>query len=682
MFELHAMEYETTVTLAFGGKLYGRLYELLHSRPYVVEDVDVYVVKGKSPDDTGRRQTYRETKRYRPGVDAVETWWDRKTVKRYVEHQVPHVDRHERRVCFITTNYKTSYEEKLTADQWRVRVREDHANDTCLRVANKRRLAFSAGSFSDRFAHRDDTRPRFTRLSLGEYSTYGGTLEARTKCNPLYYLEIEHELIREPEDDGDIERNAELLVETLFTVLPYGLVAETMRTDASATVRRERVDNVFDEFKRRFVDYNRCRGDLWKAVVGGNRNGSESNRDGRPPVVDLFLMPKWDGLKATANYCEGYLFVRDACGSLSTYTVDLPFDNDVVLQLEALNDSELGERLFVVTEIMAIAVRNHDTLYHVYNRSNSERDTGRYAGNVSNSITLKTQFNDANDRCNTYRLVAPRYSLSVFHLLNECRSACPESSCANEPERRQLEHVPLTTATGTGRELPGHEAINTYARNYRVSVLFTTVRPVDPFRDAEEVLLILDRFHDCRPNGESTGPASSEEEALANRIRCLKELSSFLPDRLLHDQRFCRHCEGMLVTFVRSDGRTVTAASTGRANDGVRVSSLPSLSDHGYIKVKPIDTVDLEFDLDRRTAVSASGRYTFPVLGVPDKLPNWADRPRPVTNNRIIIECYYDRGRACLVFIKDRPDKTRPDSDEKISAIDPAISALGISTTV
>lgn len=671
--------------------MFQEIYEVLRHRKYVVEDVDVYSVQELRQDGRAIRWKYRELKRFTSnGGGNVETQWDRKSVKRYVEQQVPHVDHAKRRVVFVTAAYKTSHEDVLTSQQWQERVREDHTNNSCLRVYNKHRLAFGPDSFSDLFAQ-PDTRPPFTRLSLGEYSTYGGTLEARTRCNPIYYLEIEHELERELNDPRDMGLHAELLVETLFTVFPYDLIAKTMRKDAAATVQREWTDNVFDEFKRRFVNYDRFRGDLWKALVRGVEGGEEGyGRIGRfgeytegtvatgqiegsgslRPNVDLFVMPKWDGLKATANYCDGYLFVKDACGSLSTFVVDLPFDNDVILQLELVNDDERAERLFVVTEILAVVVKTHDTLYHVYNRNNTVDDTGRYAGNVSTSITLKTQLSDPNNRCNTYRLVKPRYSLLTFHYMYSCANSDP-------PREEDLRQRSVSQSTTSEEAIRSYDGVNTYTKADRILVLFTTVTCLRSERDATNVLRLLDRVHNYMPNGDRLNPTSGKEE-VAKRTNCLWDLSLHLPMQFLRNERFRKHCEGLLVTFVRSDvsdgsRQTVDASTTVGRRDRSRRGSAPSLPDHGYIKVKPVDTIELEYDLEYRTASSASGRHVFIIHDVPAKLPGWAERPRPVANNRVIVECYYDRDRDCLVYVKDRPDKNKADSEEKISAINPDI---------
>lgn len=607
--------------MIFGGVCYRKVYDLLERRAHVEEDSDAYVYTGRPDDSEDTAYRYRELKR--SGVrGAATTSWDRKRVLRCLDSQVPYIDGRSGRVIFVTTTHKTSVEERLTEEQWNDAVREDHTADTTFRrVYNKHRLAFPPESFVDLFG---GAVPEFTRLSLGEYSAYGGTLEARTKCNPVYYLEIENETEHEVDD---VQQHTLRLVEILFTVLPYGLVAETMRKNACATVQRERVDCVFEEFKRRFVNYHRCRRKLWRLA---GRQREEAALTG-PGHVKMFVMPKWDGRKATANYCEGFLFVKDSCGSLSTYRADLPFDNDVILQLELLDD-DCGRRLMVVTEILAVVVKTHNTLYHVYNRNNTLHDTGRNAGNVTTGITLKSQFTDPNNVCNPYRLVAPSFSLLVIQRLSA---------------KRWASNTTAPTA-----------AVNTYMRSDTPELFLTTV--AETTENCEEVLRLLDRFHNYGEDGERSVPSGGREER-RNRRRCIRRLSTtYLPDRLLEDARYRKHCEGLLVVFARC-GDTLATASHHRPKRR-------RLPDHGYVKIKRTDTVDLEYNVSLGLATTSSGKHRFTVRDVPDDFRGWSERPRPVTDDRLIIECFYDRDRRSLVFFKDRPDKSKADSDEKICA--------------
>lgn len=643
-------EYEITVSLVFGGKVFRDVFRHVSGRDCAEEHLDVYSdcrpgVAARSGTGEGPRYRYREHRRSRPGENGrpvVLTSWDRKLVRRYTELQVPYVDPTSRRVIFVTADYKSSTEERLTEDRWNRLVREDHSDASCVRTANKHRMAFPPESFADLF---DGRTPEFTRLSIGEYSTYGGTLEARTKCNPVYYLEIESESAHEPAGPDEIGRLAEQLVKILFGIFPYALIAGAMRNDAAATVQRERTDNIFDDFKRRFVNYNRLRDELWKATAGGN------GVEGEP--VRLFVMPKWDGVRATANYCDGFLFVRDACGSLSTYRVDLPFDNDLMLQLEVVSDGH--RKLLVVTEILAVVVKRHCTLYHVYSRNNTLDDTGRCGGNIeATSIALKTQFKDPKNRCNTYRLVAPLYSLLVMHFLG------PNDSVGD--------------GDGGGT---GEPAFNTYADSDEARVILTTAAVADTIHQTRGILRILDRFHyseEINATGSGARPVGDSDRH--NRSVCLQALVEHLPRRLVRSDWFARHCEGLLVAFASSGGlsapRSAEIIAVSSRHDG---ADGPSLPDHGYVKVKLVDTVDLEYRTDLGLATTASGRHAFHVRGVPEKFSDWDERPAPVYNNRVIIECHYDADEGCLVYVKDRPDKNRADGDGKIDAIDKNIIA-------
>ncbi|KAG8304332.1 hypothetical protein J6590_096377 [Homalodisca vitripennis] len=608
------MEYETTVSLVFGGALFNRIHGLLEHRLCTEEDLDVYNCCDQSVtrDENGGYK-YRELKQLSP--HGTRTSWDRKQVKLFKELQVPHIDPATGRVIFVTTTYKASTEEIMTESQWKLAVRENHSNTACIRSTNKHRLSYPPESFTDLF---HGQVPEFTRLSLGEYSTYGGTLEARTKCDPVYYLEIESEYTTELEGSEEIRRNAERIINILFTVLPYDLVASTMRNDAAATVRRERPDNIFDEFRRWFVNYNRLRGDLWLAATDD---------------LKLFLMPKWHGVKAIANYCNGFLFIRDACGALSTYRVDLPFDNDLMLQLEIVD--EAGAKLYVVTEVLAVVVKTHNTLYHVYSRNNTLEDTGRCAGKMdSTSVTIKTQFNNPNNRCNTYRLVDPLYSLLVMHFLNGDRPP------AGERGYKEL------------------YAVNTYTRSDAPALIFTSVALAVK---AEEISRLR--------NWETFNQSVGWSRRTKRRKDCLRRRANYFPPHFQKNPRFANLCEGLLVAFVFPDRSPHPPPSSAARR-------LPSLPGHGYIKIKLLDTVDLEYHIRLGVAFSASGKHRFRVRGVPATFSGSFDRPYPVVNNRVIIECYRDRDLNCMVFLKDRPDKNKADGDDKITAIDDEIIVL------
>lgn len=683
------MERETTVSLVFGSEVFQKMFNHLRARTYFVEDLDLYKCKAHTDDEKNSHYTYRELQRYTSSGctdKTATTTWDRKSVRYYKEQQVPHIDPTTERVIFITTSYKSATEDKLTRDQWQNTVRENHSDTECIRVANKHRLAFPPSSFVDLF---DGRVPKFTRLSLGEYSTYGGTLEARTKCNPVYYLEIEQEIDHELVGPQEIGLHAERLVKILFKIIPYDLVAASMRLDAAATVQRERTDNIFDEFKRRFVNYNTSRDSLWNAVLSGERtvdeitierspscDGDKTSTNTAAPAtrsnlersglpVKLFVMPKWDGMKAVANYCEGHLFIRDACGSLSTYIVNLPFDNDLILQLELINDTDTGRRFFIITEIMAIVVKSYNTLYHVYNRNNTLADTGRYAGNVATSIALKRQFYDPDSNCNLYRLVAPLYSLLVIHYFSAYRRTQTPNENDSVDKRCSLQGGSIDEITERQKT-----AVNTYDRSNNPKVYFTTVAVAGLRDNIKHILRVLDRFHNYGPDGGQRRPRLLEDER-ANRLYCLRNLSRHLPHTVLQDPLFNRHSEGLLVAFVSnrpSDADTVSPPKLRYKN--TRRPHTIDLPDHGYIKVKLVDTVDLEYHLNLGVATSASGKRSFHVRDVPPTFSNWAERSCPISNDRAIIECYYDRDRGCMAFLKDRPDKNKADSDEKIAAID------------
>lgn len=556
-----AHEFETTVGFFFDGTVYRSVLAELESKcctPPREEIVDVYA----GPDAS---QRYREITR---GASRA---WDLKKTVACVEAQTPYVDAEAGSVVFIGGTYKESTERAMTRDEWESTVREDHVTGRCARVGNKHRFCY------DRL--RIDTSVAFTRVSCGETSAYGGTLEARSKCDTIYYMEIELETEGRLDEERAYATMTSLVV-LLFQLVPYETVCRAMMASNSCSIQRERIDNLFDAFKRRFMDYNTCRSRL------------ADDASALPPVL-LFVMPKWDGVRVTGLYfCEGYLLMRNAREILSSFRVKLPFGNDTILQLEQIAGAD-GRDFYVITELLAVMIKSRHTMYQVFGRNNAKHDTGRSIGNVVASISIKRQFDDHRDVCNGYRLLDAQTSLRVLHVLGRTASA-----------------------GGAG------------------IVALTTVARIDRSENAAVLRRMDDVFSSRSPE--------------TRRRRVDRMFDAYLPG-LKADAAVAQHCEGLIVAFTARRRR--------------------SIPDHGYFKLKYVDTVDLELDLVtfRLTSRDAT-RYR--ALGVERDTFTYRGEWR---NTRIVVECMYDHDRDALVFVRERYDKTRPDADKKIEAINPKI---------
>lgn len=594
-------EYEVTCGIVFDGEIYHTFKSVLFEkcvRSPVEETVDVYA----HPQKDGER--FRAVTRFDRdaccsvddvGIDYRK--FDRKKTSYAHEAQIPYVENDRGRVLFVGCTYKESTEIAMDEDEWKRTVVEDHASGQYMRVNNKKRICFYRGAF--------DVDMPYTRVSIGEHSSYGGTLEARSACNSIYYLEIELESHRRL-DSTEVKKNMHRLCEMLFRLLPYELVKTAMLAANTCSVQRERIDSVFDTFKRQFRDYKTCAEDLRQREC---LNGG----------LDFFVMPKWDGVRAVGlYYCDGYLIVKDACGRMSSFRTVLPFDNDVILQLEALRPTtaevaddagtDNGGYYYVITEMLAVLIKSQHTLYHVYGRNNVMYDTGRNIGNVVTSIAIKTQFDDDSHVCNLYRPITADTSLRTLSMLTKIRNAEADGTILTPP---------------------------------RIISITSVVNITDGPMSIEEVISCMD---DASINGTALGKRTKRD--------VLALFSQLLPKCLQSDSRFQKNCEGLIVAYVK---RAIAGAGCTASEE------------YGYFKLKHIDTVDLELNLTTGSLTSADLTGYF-ATGLPtlDTVRNWAERPVPIKNQRIIVECYYDG--ATLVFLKDRCDKSRPDSDSKIEA--------------
>jgi hypothetical protein len=598
-------EYEVTCGIVFDGEIYGRLKSELYvksEKPPIEEDIDIYGLPGKE----GER--YRALTRYAAvgcdgaaaatapaaaAIDDVEIDYRRfdhkKTIHAY-ESQIPYVERSRGRLLFITCTYKESMETILDKDEWDRTVKEDHTSGDCMRVYNKKRLCFYEGAFR--------TSVPYTRVSIGQQSSYGGTLEARSVCNAIYYFEIELESTRRL-GTTEVDAYMHQICDMVFQLLPYDLVKSAMLARNTRSVQRERIDGVFDTFTRQFRDYTSCAPHLRRLHK----------------AIAFYIMPKWDGIRAVGLYfCDGYLIVKDACGRISSFRTVLPFDNDMILQLEVVRPKSVSCAdittdsegcYYVITELLAVFVKSPNTLYHVYGRNNGMYDTGRNIGNVVPSITIKTQFKNASHVCNLYRLLKPETSLRAIATLTEIRDAGADGPC------------------------------------YHVINITSVVNITDRLMSVKD---FLDCMDDATTNGKIPGLRTKEQ--------VLRLFADLMPVYLQNDLRFKDNCEGMIVAFTKRGGE-----NTHRSD----------LEEYSYFKLKHIDTVDLELNLITGTLTSSDQTH-YRAEGLPnlDNVLGWAERPTPIKNQRIIVECYYDGNK--LLFFKDRCDKSRPDSDRKIKA--------------
>src|SRR5436190_1364462 len=386
---LEMYEYETTCGIVFDGELYCQIKTALFNQYKTIafeEHVDIY----SDPQKDGSR--YRALTIYSvcnstDDVPVEYKKWDKKQTLYSYESQIPFIDTTKERIAFITCTYKESSERSMTSDEWTKIVTEDHTTGLFMRLYNKKRICFYEDAF--------DTKSPYTRVSIGKHSSYGGTLESRSTCDSLYYLEIELESKGQLNGD-EVQQNMHALTKLLFQLVPYDLVKMAMMAANTGAVQRERLDNIFDTFKRTFRDYKRCASEL--------REKAHLHDE-----LNLFIMPKWNGVRATGlYYCKGYLTVKDACGRLTSFNTHLPFDNDMILQLEVveterdMNSSgiNVAGRFYVITELMAVLIKSKNTLFQVYGRNNAVHDTGRNIGNVAASIAMKAQFADSCHVCN------------------------------------------------------------------------------------------------------------------------------------------------------------------------------------------------------------------------------------------------------------------------------------------
>lgn len=625
-------EYECTVGLVFDNNLFGKIREhllgLSRHEPDV-ENVFIYA-RDQSP------QKYRHHRVRTAATGDSYDRFDTKTTLRCQEAQVPYYCEVTGRIIFLTGSYKEANERVITETDWKaVRDGENHImSESLIRVAHKRREVFDYDCCFDTSAGAADSERLITllglplgtqphshitsRLTIGEYSIFGGTMEARTLYNTINYLEVEREFNMHLDERGASVVLTDI-VARLIGLLGYELVVKTMKASNTRSVQSERLHTLFDSFQRTFINY--------AAHDSAIRAGLEHD------FYRAYIMPKWDGVRATALYYDGHLIIRSADLTVDTINVDLPFDNDMVLQLEIIAGSHA-----VITEIMAVLVKSHNTTYQMYGKNNAAADTGRYVGNVSNSIVIAKQFSDHKDPCNLYRLVEPVVSLHFMSLLSRRRHQFLTNLSVEEFRRVTNSLYDWYTES----RVRGRKGI--------VSVIPTTVICLSKERSAS-LCAKLRRFNESRLLEDATAYTTS-------RRRCIDEMASAFPSSLLYDRFYAEAAgkEGLIVAFAKSVVSPLTTFNDFLARHERWFT-------YGYVKVKMMDTVDMKMDQDGHVRSRDLTRYRL--IGV---------RPVPppgVDVSHWIIECAYDRKYNGLVFVRNRTDKLEADDDSKIAKMDP-----------
>lgn len=707
-----SVEYECTVGIVFDSNLYKLIRDKILEKikdnsnsPYI-QSVDIFA---NIADKTTKYRKYINLD-YNLG-ETCETY-DKKKIIKCTESQIPYMEMEKGRVIFLTGTYKESIETKLTSDEWKnVELGENHlVTDAPISVSNKHRELFYNEDGQIKLNY------EYSRISLGEYSIYGGTGESRIKCNSIYYLEIERE--NPKHIDHVIASNILIeLTNNIIELIGYDLVAMSMKASHSCSVQKERIDCLFDMFKRDFKNYDKCKNKIKKGVL--------SKR------MELYAMPKWDGIRATGIYYDNNIIIKSLSGSIFTYKTDLPFDNDVILQLEIIDTNEKDYKIYngddnkdntlntrvkienkigknvcvsgaldkkdekdkiggggeqdkdeekylsrnvnleydeslastsssettvnddvsalemdesinggknekptflIITEIMAVLIKSHNTTYQMYGKNNAFFDTGRHTGNVSNSIVMTKQFVNPNDVCNLYRLVPPILSLNIMCKMSKLKHSYLSSLSENEFKNM----------------LNGIDTV----------LMFTTVVKIDTNKiDENLVLETLDNFYSIDKKSLDVEKINYEKES--NMSLFINEF----PKTLLNDKVYRENAEneGLIIAYTKNNMNFITDKISNDIN--------------GYMKMKKIDTVDLEYinsnscrDNNEIQYAYSNDMTKFIVTGIPsDIVKNY----KKIYNmKKCIIECYYDFILKSIKFLRVRQDKTEADGDCKIKNVD------------
>lgn len=703
-----SVEYECTVGIVFDSNVYKLIRDKILDKikdnsnsPYI-QSVDIFV----NPAD--RNTKYRKYINLDYNLGETCETYDKKKIIKCTESQIPYMEMEKGRVIFLTGTYKESIETKLTSsDEWKnVELGENHlVTDAPISVSNKHRELFYNEDGQIKLNY------EYSRISLGEYSIYGGTGESRIKCNSIYYLEIERE--NPKHIDHVIASNILIeLTNNLIELIGYDLVAMSMKASNSCSVQKERIDCLFDMFKRDFKNYDKCKNKIKKGVLS--------------KTLELYAMPKWDGIRAIGIYYDSNIIIKSLSGSIFTYKTDLPFDNDVILQLEIIDGNEkdynidddkdnvlntrmkienkMGKNVcisgaldkkdekgvggkqdkdkekysnrnvsldyenyeplastsssavnnnnnndddvatldeggknekqtyLIITEIMAVLIKSHNTTYQMYGKNNAFFDTGRHTGNVSNSIVMTKQFVNPNDVCNLYRLVPPILSLNIMCKMSKLKHSYLSSLSENEFKNK----------------LNGIDTV----------LMFTTVVKIDTNKiDENLVLETLDNFYSIDKKSLDVEKINYEKES--NMSLFINEF----PKTLLNDKVYKENAEneGLIIAYTKNNMNFITDKIYNDIN--------------GYMKMKRIDTVDLEYissnscrDNNEIQFAYSNDMTKFIVTGIPsDIVKNY----KKIYNmKKCIIECYYDFALKSIKFLRVRQDKTEADGDCKIKNVD------------
>lgn len=605
-------EFECTVGIVFDNNLYGRIRHCLINQSISKKPSRQVVEIYSSANQNNTK--YRTCDTTEPDGLMIKSFDSKRIVSCY-EAQIPYLK--DGRILFLTGTYKESVENKLTEHEWqRIKESENHHTvSSPVRISSKHREVFPPEEFNE-------LAGSTVRVSIGEYSIYGGTMESRVRCNPINYMEMEFEFKEQP-DERTVNNMLTKLTGHMVNILGYDLVVECMKAENTRSVRGEYIGCIFESFKRNFINYNYEPNRV--AVKRGIENGDFA----------FFVMPKWDGVRATALYSQGHLLVESSFGKLFSIETNLPFDNDVILQLELLDrrsDIEIkipGKFIIVITEIMAVLVKSHNTTYQMYGKNNAYYDTGRYAGNVPNSIVMTKQFKDPENVCNLYRLVRASTSIHIMEYMSKIRHD-HLSTILQEDIVRNLEENP-------------EEPV----------LMFTTVVRCTEENGNTVNTDILDTFFASN---------SIEDDQRHNEVRanCLETMTAVFPDTLKKDEIYCEYGakEGIILVCTDRINKNVNMEVSSPYYADFSLPAKPL--EYGYMKIKIVDTVDLELNGNGDIALS-SDLTEYKVHGIPTSLYD---------GKRRIIECYRNRMHDGLYFLRIRHDKVNADNNVKIASVD------------
>jgi hypothetical protein len=236
------------------------------------------------------------------------------------------------------------------------------------------------------------------RVSLGKRYSFAGTSIARSPNDVVYYVEFEIEY----DNKTPIKNENQLINKCIADHFTINDMTTIIKDGYNLTVKQaECLDTLFDTFSRNFVSINH-----FKHCCSTN-------------CSQLFLAPKWDGIRGFGVWCGDEAIVYTTLGVRTWNKLPIISPQKILFQAEVFINTVDGNDDFIVTEIFGVAKQSINMLYSIFIRQNMYSGRSVGAGLYNGTTTsIDGQLPTTDVRC-TYHLIKLKHSISVISSLHE-----------------------------------------------------------------------------------------------------------------------------------------------------------------------------------------------------------------------------------------------------------------------